>query len=338
MSSSAIASAQNRCGAKTRDGGSCTQWPVKGTTRCKMHGGLAPRVQAKVRAMQLRARINGELQALGWEPVIDPIPRYAELAGETLAFKDLARERINELGSWQQANEFDSLDIHAAVKVYEWALEQSERIWGACCRWDSGDFAGGCAFGGGAADPRAGGDVDGGARHGVKRSASFGGSRGRPAGGGGCDGRGRHRCRLTYRDLGFSHDLEQLALHAAYISNQFGRGQRVGADSEIAGISVELDLCRRRILAVLLAIALPGALSFGRLPPVLEETSEFNRLGLQVFVEPRCITAEHLQHTVQVLHRDHQKYTSAPKIAFGRSISGVTRIISPSVRLSMTAR
>ena len=48
-----------------------------------MHGGLAPRVQAKVRAVQLRARINGELQALGWEPVIDPIPRYAELAGET---------------------------------------------------------------------------------------------------------------------------------------------------------------------------------------------------------------------------------------------------------------
>jgi hypothetical protein len=130
MSSSAIASAQNRCGARTRDGGSCTQWPVKGTTRCKMHGGLAPRLQAKVRAMQLRARINGELQALGWEPVTDPIPRYAELAGETLAFKDLARERINELGSWEQANEFDSLDIHAAVKVYEWALEQSERILG----------------------------------------------------------------------------------------------------------------------------------------------------------------------------------------------------------------
>jgi hypothetical protein len=130
MSSSAIASAQNRCGARTRDGGSCTQWPVKGTTRCKMHGGLAPRLQAKVRAMQLRARINGELQALGWEPVTDPIPRYAELAGETLAFKDLARERINELGSWEQANEFDSLDIHAAVKVYEWALEQSEWILG----------------------------------------------------------------------------------------------------------------------------------------------------------------------------------------------------------------
>jgi hypothetical protein len=38
MSSSAIASAENRCGARTRNGGSCTQWPVKGTSRCKMHG------------------------------------------------------------------------------------------------------------------------------------------------------------------------------------------------------------------------------------------------------------------------------------------------------------
>jgi hypothetical protein len=133
MSSSAIAPAQDRCGARTRDGGSCTQWPVKGTTRCKMHGGLAPRVQAKVRAMELTARINGELQALGWEPVTDPIPRYAELAGETLAFKDLARERINELESWEHegSNEqVDVLDIHAAVKVYQWALEQSERILG----------------------------------------------------------------------------------------------------------------------------------------------------------------------------------------------------------------
>src|SRR5215217_1596338 len=132
MSSSAVAPA---CGARTRDGGSCTQWPVKGTTRCKMHGGLAPRVQAKARAMQLRARIDGELQALGWKPVTDPIPRYAELAGETLAFKDLARERINELESWEHDGTFETLDIHAAGKVYQLALEQSERIWGACHRW-----------------------------------------------------------------------------------------------------------------------------------------------------------------------------------------------------------
>jgi hypothetical protein len=80
--------------------------------------------------MQLRARIDGELQALGWKPVTDPIPRYAELAGETLAFKDLARERINELESWEHDGTFETLDIHAAGKVYQLALEQSERILG----------------------------------------------------------------------------------------------------------------------------------------------------------------------------------------------------------------
>jgi hypothetical protein len=95
-----------------------------------MHGGLAPRVQAKVRATQLRARINGELQALGWEPVTDPVARYADLAGETLAFKDLARERINELGLWEHEGAFDAQDIHAALKIYQWALEQSERTLG----------------------------------------------------------------------------------------------------------------------------------------------------------------------------------------------------------------
>lgn len=31
-----------RCGARCRDGGFCTQWPVQGSSRCKMHGGLTP--------------------------------------------------------------------------------------------------------------------------------------------------------------------------------------------------------------------------------------------------------------------------------------------------------
>ena len=63
-------------------------------------------------------RVNGELQALGWDPVTDPVARYADLAGETLAFKDLARAKVNELSSWEHQGAFDAQDIHAAVKVY----------------------------------------------------------------------------------------------------------------------------------------------------------------------------------------------------------------------------
>lgn len=32
----------DRCGAECRDGGYCTQYPVEGTDRCRMHGGTQP--------------------------------------------------------------------------------------------------------------------------------------------------------------------------------------------------------------------------------------------------------------------------------------------------------
>lgn len=32
----------DRCGAKCRDGGYCTQYPVQGGERCRMHGGTQP--------------------------------------------------------------------------------------------------------------------------------------------------------------------------------------------------------------------------------------------------------------------------------------------------------
>lgn len=33
----------DRCGAKCRDGGYCTQYPVDGSERCRMHGGTQPK-------------------------------------------------------------------------------------------------------------------------------------------------------------------------------------------------------------------------------------------------------------------------------------------------------
>src|SRR2546430_3172663 len=38
-----------RCGAKTRGGGSCTQWPIRGTKRCRMHSGRAGRAGVKAK-------------------------------------------------------------------------------------------------------------------------------------------------------------------------------------------------------------------------------------------------------------------------------------------------
>lgn len=131
-----------RCGAKTRSGEPCTQWRVNGTNRCKMHGGASPRAVAKHKEMLLQAKVNGELQALGWEPVTDPVARYADLAGEILAFKDLAREQMNALQDWtltighfqRDDDDGDSQFLamaeqaKAVVMVYERALDRAERV------------------------------------------------------------------------------------------------------------------------------------------------------------------------------------------------------------------
>ncbi|PWJ51821.1 hypothetical protein SAMN06264364_120100 [Quadrisphaera granulorum] len=43
------------CGAKTRSGGTCQTAPMRGTNRCRMHGGAAPQTQKKARERLLAA-------------------------------------------------------------------------------------------------------------------------------------------------------------------------------------------------------------------------------------------------------------------------------------------
>ena len=120
-----------RCAATRSDGKPCTQRPIRGGTVCATHGGSTPQVREKARMRLLQAKWNGELQARGWEPVVNPAAELADLAGETVAFKDLARERVNELSSWEfhgGGEQFDTLDVHATVRIYQWSLEQAEKI------------------------------------------------------------------------------------------------------------------------------------------------------------------------------------------------------------------
>jgi hypothetical protein len=127
----APAQATGRCGVPRRsDGKPCTQWPVRGTKRCKMHGGLTPQVKQAGVVRVLEAQVKGQLRQQGWEPVTDPIRHYAELGGEVLAFKDLCRARINELeGRWEvPAEGFVAEDTKAAVQLYERALDRADKI------------------------------------------------------------------------------------------------------------------------------------------------------------------------------------------------------------------
>ena len=109
------------CGAKTRSGKPCQQHPIRGGTRCRMHGGSAPRALVAANRRTLEARIQGE-------PITDPVAAYADLVGETWAFKELAREKITELRAWTTVNVITGTDEAAAIlQVYERSLDRAQR-------------------------------------------------------------------------------------------------------------------------------------------------------------------------------------------------------------------
>ena len=116
------------CGARTRSGKPCRQHPIRGGTRCRMHGGSAPRALVAANRRTLEARIQGELAKREIEPITDPVAAYADLAGETWAFKELAREKITELRAWTTVNVITGTDEAAAIlQVYERALDRAQR-------------------------------------------------------------------------------------------------------------------------------------------------------------------------------------------------------------------
>lgn len=116
------------CGAKTRSGKPCQQHPIRGGTRCRMHGGATPRALVAANRRVLETRIQGELEARGWDPVTDPVAAYADLVGETWAFKELAREKITELRAWTTTNVITGTDEAAAIlQVYERSLDRAQR-------------------------------------------------------------------------------------------------------------------------------------------------------------------------------------------------------------------
>lgn len=127
-----------RCTATNSAGQPCRNRPIRGGTVCSTHGGSAPQVRAAAAARRLEARIAGEVQAAGWEPITDPLAAYSDLAGEVWAFKELARAQVNELQSWEltigsfSGDEGDAFyamaeQAKALVQVYERALDRCDR-------------------------------------------------------------------------------------------------------------------------------------------------------------------------------------------------------------------
>lgn len=116
------------CGAKTRDGDPCKLPPMRGATRCRMHGAASPAGRQKASERLLMAKLRGEVQRMGWEPVTNPALLLADLAGEARAFKDMAREKLNELETWENHNQFGAEEVKAVVAVYVQAMRDVSAI------------------------------------------------------------------------------------------------------------------------------------------------------------------------------------------------------------------
>ena len=115
------------CGAKmkTRDG-FCTQYPVKGGSRCRAHGGVMEPIVNKQR--QLQAKFNNTLHTYEWQPILDPLGAIADLAGEIWAFKEICCDQIGQLEKWTGYDEKDMEYTRALVMTYERSLDRATKI------------------------------------------------------------------------------------------------------------------------------------------------------------------------------------------------------------------
>jgi len=109
-------------------GEQCGNYPIKGGTVCEKHGGGALQVRDKANRRLLEARVKGELERRGWDKITDPILEYADLAGEAVAFKDLARDKMNDLTEWSYVDAKAMEDARALVQVYERAMDRCDKI------------------------------------------------------------------------------------------------------------------------------------------------------------------------------------------------------------------
>lgn len=116
-----------RCSSHRRDGEPCTMAPRKGQKVCKMHGGSTPAAVVAGKSRYIEAKVRGELTKQGWQPIVDPLPAYADLTGEVWELKEIARQKVAELAGWAYTNDKGDEDVKATLAFYERMLDRTSK-------------------------------------------------------------------------------------------------------------------------------------------------------------------------------------------------------------------
>ena len=115
------------CGAKRRDGGSCTRPKMRGSKRCSIHGGKSPWVVRAAARTLAEERATKAIKAAHLPPVDDPVGELRALAAEALALKDYFRERVDSLQELRyQAGVGEQ--IRGELVMFERALDRSAKF------------------------------------------------------------------------------------------------------------------------------------------------------------------------------------------------------------------
>lgn len=86
-----------RCGAHTRTGGTCKNLPMKGATRCRMHGGSSPQARAKAAGRVQEAKARRAVELFAARRDIEPGPALLELVQWTAGEVDYWRQEVRAL-------------------------------------------------------------------------------------------------------------------------------------------------------------------------------------------------------------------------------------------------
>jgi hypothetical protein len=124
-----------KCGARTRSfpyepckNGAGMGTDHAGHGHCKFHAGNSPsgRASAHRQAVEQGARTLLERENL--VPVEDPLQQLQLLAAETIRFKTILGDKVEEIGDWTQESILESEEIRAVVAAYERALDRCNSV------------------------------------------------------------------------------------------------------------------------------------------------------------------------------------------------------------------
>jgi len=121
------------CGARCRDGSPCSNAPMRGGERCRMHGGASPRAKAAAERRQAEGQAHALLAELGVSPVADPLAQLLQLAGEVLAWQKATASLVNELTSIRYQGGSGE-QLRAEVQLYERAMDRAANVLSAIAR------------------------------------------------------------------------------------------------------------------------------------------------------------------------------------------------------------